>query len=120
MSIRISQLAAISAIVFVAAMASPARAMDVSFADETVIRLGQAIVDGQYGHRRLLLEGLSGDSIDNINAAIRLQRLKIAFLAIAPDGKWAVVGHLEDSLREVLEMLARRRSITSPELAEEL
>ena len=33
MSIRISQLAAISAIVFVAAMASPARAMDVSFAD---------------------------------------------------------------------------------------
>lgn len=78
------------------------------------------LVNGQFGHRRLLLEGLTQDSVDNINAAIRLQRLKIAFLAIEPGGRWTVVGHLEDSLREVLEMLAKRSSITSSELAEEL
>ncbi len=97
----------------------PGQVMDVSFADETIIRLGQAIVAGQYGRRRLLLEGLTQDSIDNINAAIRLQRLKLAFLAIAPEGQWEVVGHLEDSLREALEMLAKRPSLTAPELAEE-
>src|SRR5690606_29674489 len=81
--------------------------------------LGQAIVGGQYGRRRILLEGLTQDSIDNINAAIRLQRLKLAFLAIDSEGWWEVVGHLEESLREVLAMLAKRPSLTAPELADE-
>jgi hypothetical protein len=94
--------------------------MDVSFADEAVIRLGQAIVDGKYGRRRLLLAGLTQDSIDNINAAIRLQRLKLAFLSIAPRGQWQVVGHLEDNLQETLAMVAQRPSLTAPELANEL
>ncbi|MCB8988984.1 MAG: winged helix-turn-helix transcriptional regulator [Ardenticatenaceae bacterium] len=98
----------------------PNQIMDVSFADETIIRLGQAIVKGEYGRRRLLLSGLTQDSIDNINAAIRLQRLKLAFLAIGDEGLWEVVGHLEDSLREVLAMLAERPSLTAPELSEEL
>ncbi|MCL4872057.1 MAG: hypothetical protein KJ063_24110 [Anaerolineae bacterium] len=94
--------------------------MDVSFADETIIRLGQAIVDDKYGRRRLLLAGLTQDSIDNINAAIRLQRLKLAFLTIAPGGQWDVVGHLEENLQETLTMVAQRPSLTAPELAEEL
>lgn len=97
----------------------PGQVMDVSFADETIIRLGQAIVGGQFGRRRILLEGLTQDSIDNINAAIRLQRLKLAFLAIDSEGQWEVVGHLEESLREVLAMLAKRPSLTAPELADE-
>lgn len=97
----------------------PNQVMDVSFTDETIIRLGQEIVKGQYGRRRLLLEGLTQDSIDNINAAIRLQRLKLAFLAIMSEEQWQVVGHLEDSLQEVLEMLAKRASLTAPELAAE-
>ncbi|HRQ41844.1 MAG TPA: hypothetical protein PLD25_28305 [Chloroflexota bacterium] len=94
--------------------------MDVSFADETIIRLGQEIVDSKYGRRRLLLAGLTQDSIDNINAAIRLQRLKLAFLAITPGGQWEVVGHLEDNLHETLAMVAQRPTLTAPELAEEL
>ncbi|MBX3057642.1 MAG: winged helix-turn-helix transcriptional regulator, partial [Anaerolineae bacterium] len=72
------------------------------------------------GRRRLLLAGLTQDSIDNINAAIRLQRLKLAFLAISPGGQWQVVGHLEDNLQETLTMVAQRPSLTAPELAEEL
>jgi hypothetical protein len=85
--------------------------MDVSFADEAVIQLGQAIVDGKYGRRRLLLAGLTQGSVDNINAAIRLQRLKLDFLAIAPGGQWQVVGHLEDNLQETLTMVAQRPSL---------
>ncbi len=98
----------------------PNQIMDVSFADETVIRLGQAIVNGEYGRRRLLLAQLTQDSIDNINAAIRLQRLKLAFLAIGTGGQWELVGHLEESLQVVLTMLSKRQSLTAPELAEEL
>lgn len=97
----------------------PSQVMDVSFVDETIIRLGQEIVAGKHGNRRLLLQGLTQDSKDNIDAAIRLQRLKIAFLAISSDKTWEIVGHLEDSLREVLDMLAQRPSLTAPELAEE-
>lgn len=97
----------------------PSQVMDVSFVDETIIRLGQEIVAGKHGNRRLLLQGLTQDSKDNIDAAIRLQRLKIAFLAISSDKTWEIVGHLEDSLREVLDMLAQRPSFTAPELAEE-
>lgn len=97
----------------------PKQVMDVSFADETIIRLGQSIINGQYGRRRILLEGLTKDSIDNIEAAIRLQRLKLAFLAVNSQGQWEVVGHLEESLRETLEMVAKRPSLTAPELAEE-
>lgn len=97
----------------------PSQVMDVSFVDETIIRLGQEIVAGKHGNRRLLLQGLTQDSKDNIDAAIRLQRLKIAFLAISSDKNWEIVGHLEDSLREVLDMLAQRPSLTAPELAEE-
>lgn len=98
----------------------PNQIMDVSFTDETIIQLGQAIIDGKHGRRRLLLEGLTQDSIDNINAAIRLQRLRLAFLMITPERQWEVVGHLEDSLQEVLEMLGKRPSLTAPELADEL
>ena len=93
--------------------------MDVSFVDDTIIRLGQEIVEGQHGNRRILLKGLTQDSKDNIDAAIRLQRLKLAFLAISSNRQWEIVGHLEDSLREVLEMLGQRPSLTAPELAEE-
>ena len=85
--------------------------MDVSFVDETIIRLGQEIVAGKHGYRRLLLQGLTQDSKDNIDAAIRLQRLKIAFLAISSNQSWEIVGHLEDSLREALDMLAQRHSL---------
>ena len=97
----------------------PNQVMDVSFTDETIIRLGQEIIKGTYGRRRLLLEGLTQDSIDNIDAAIRMQRLKLAFLAIPREGSWQVIGHLEDSLREVLDMLAERPTLTAPELATE-
>lgn len=93
--------------------------MDVSFVDETIIRLGQEIVAGKHGYRRLLLQGLTQDSKDNIDAAIRLQRLKIAFSAISSNQTWEIVGHLEDSLREALDMLAQRHTLTAPELAEE-
>ncbi len=98
----------------------PNQIIDVSFADETIIQIGQAIVEGQYGRRRLLLDGLTQDSIDNINAAIRLQRLKLAFLAILSGRDWKIVGHLENSLREVLNLISSRPSLTAPELADEL
>ena len=63
----------------------PSQVMDVSFVDETIIRLGPEIVAGKPGNRRLLLQGLTQHSKDNIDAAIRPQPVNIAFLARPPD-----------------------------------
>lgn len=95
-----------------------AQLMDVSFADETIIRLGQEILAADFGQRCLLLKGLSADSIKNIEAALRLQRLKLAFLHVGPGRTWQIVGPLERSLKETVDIVARRVHLTAPELAD--
>lgn len=91
--------------------------MDASFADETIIRLGEELRDGRYGKRCLLLEGLTPDSITNIKAAIELDRTKVAFLVIEFDEAWEVIGSLAASLRETLNLVAEHGPITAPDLA---
>ena len=69
-----------------------AQLIDVSFADETIIRLGQELMAGQFGNVALLLPGLTEDSIKNIEAIISLRRLKLGFLAVEPEGAWKCIG----------------------------
>jgi hypothetical protein len=94
--------------------------IDGSFADETLIRLGQAIAANKFGQRRLILKGLTADSIDNIDKAIRAQKLKLAFILLSDSGAWEVIGHIERSLRQVLNILSTRDRLTAPGLAQEL
>jgi DNA-binding transcriptional ArsR family regulator len=94
--------------------------MDVSFADETIIRLGEEIAANKFDQRRLLLKGLTPDTLINIDRAIRGQKLRLAFIHITPSGQWEIIGHLEPSLQEVLELLAKRERLTAPELAQVL
>jgi len=79
--------------------------------------LGEELMEGEFGERCLLLEGLTEDSIHNIEAAIKLGDLKLAFLMVEPAGPWRVIGHLEPSLRETLDIVARRDHLTAPELS---
>jgi hypothetical protein len=99
---------------------SGSQLVDVSFTDETIIRLGQAIANNQFGQRRLLLKGLPPDAIVNITRAVDGQKLKLAFILLHDSGKWEIIGRVEPSLREVLEMLSTRDRLTAPELAQEL
>jgi hypothetical protein len=96
----------------------PQQLMDASFADESIVRLGEALADGQLGQRTLLLKGLTDDTIHNLNAVIQLRRLKLAFLSVDTAGAWSIVGQLEPSLYETLEIAAGRRRLTAPELSE--
>jgi hypothetical protein len=95
----------------------PNQVMDSSFADETVIRLGEEIIAGEFGERCIILEGLTDDSITNTNAAISLGRLKLALLAVEHNGAWQCIGQLEPSLRETLDIVAKRGRLTAPELS---
>jgi DNA-binding transcriptional ArsR family regulator len=94
--------------------------VDSSFADEAIIRLMEALMGGVLGDRTVLLTGLTEDSIHNVNAAIHLRNLKLALLIVEADGTWTLVGQLERSLRETLEMLAKSQTMTAPELSEQI
>lgn len=94
--------------------------MDVSFADETIIRLGKELLDNQHGQRGILLRGMTPDSIENIEAAIHFQRLRLAFLSIRIDDDWDVVGPLETALSSTLGLVQANGELTAPELADKL
>lgn len=94
--------------------------VDASFADESLMRLGEELVTEEFGDRAALLAGLTEDSIRNLEAIIRLQRAKLVFLLVEPGGGWRHVGPLEPSLFEAFELAARWRRITAPDLAREL
>jgi hypothetical protein len=98
----------------------PEQVVDASFADEFVIRLGEKLVGGEFGERAALLEGLTEDSIHNLEAVIRLRRAKLVFLLVDPEGGWRHAGPLEPSLSEALVLTASRGTITAPELARDL
>lgn len=91
--------------------------IDSSFADETLIHLGEEILDGEIKDRALLLQGLTEDSITNIESIISLRNLKLAFLVVEQNGQWRCIGHLDPSLKEVLQMLGDSASLTAPQLA---
>jgi len=98
----------------------PEQVVDASFADESLLRLGEGLVAGEFGERAALLEGLTEDSIRNLEAIIRLRRAKLVFLLVDPEGGWRHAGPLEPSLSEALMLMASRGKITAPELAREL
>lgn len=105
----------------------PDQLIDVSFADETILRLGKEILSGIFGEKAILLEGLSANSLDNIRAAIDLgnsqtrepdRRAKnLALLAFAARGSgWQVVGNLADNLLDTLNLVARRKGLDARQL----
>jgi hypothetical protein len=98
----------------------PGQVVDASFADESLIRLAEQLAAGEFGERATLLEGLTEDSVHNLEAVIRLRRAKLVFLRVDPDGLGDPIGPLEPSLAEALVLATRRRRITAPELAHEL
>lgn len=95
----------------------PRQILDASFADEAIVRLGEALIAGAHGDRCLLLEGLTKDSVTNLEAVIALRRLKLALLVVESDGSWRCIGHLERHLLATLEVAAAEGEMTAPALA---
>jgi len=95
--------------------------MDVSFADEVVIRLQEGLNKGEFGEGQgIILYGLGDDSIENLTAAVKLQKLKIAFMVIKQTGKWDCIGQIEQNLRKTLDLLFKQGRLTAPDLARHL
>lgn len=95
--------------------------MDVSFADEVVIRIQEGLNKDAFGEGQgIILYGLGDDSIENLTAAVKLQKLKIAFMVIKQTGQWDCIGQLEQNLRETLDLLFKQGQLTAPDLARQL
>jgi hypothetical protein len=94
--------------------------IDGSFADESVVRLGEELGKGKFGERGLLVAGLTEDSHHNLGSALRYQGSKLTIIAITNDGNWRLVGKLERSLKQTLDLVAQQGKMTAPELARQL
>jgi DNA-binding transcriptional ArsR family regulator len=95
---------------------SPSQLIDVSYADESLVRIGKEILSGDYGERCLLLKGLSDASVTNLNAAIIWRKLRLVFLAVEPTGQWKHIGQLGSHHLETLEFVAMKGSMTVGEV----
>jgi|ERR1051326_5288257 hypothetical protein len=93
--------------------------MDVSFADASLGRLGQEIVEGRMGERCLVLDGLMPDSLTNLEAMIASRPTKLAFLVTDMTTWYEVVGDVPDYLKKTLSLMAERGHMTAEELAKE-
>ena len=98
----------------------PEQLVDSSFADESIVRLGEQILKDMYGERSILLEGLTDDSIKNFRAVLRLRGIKLPFLAVGTTREWQVLGNLEDSLLETLRLVNQSRQLTAADMVSEL
>jgi hypothetical protein len=98
----------------------PAQLVDSSFADESVVRLGEEVKRGEHGERCVLLEGLTADSVKNFEGVLRLRGIKLPMLAVEATGGWRVLGGLEDSLIETLTLLHERGRLTASDLVSQL
>lgn len=92
--------------------------IDPSFADETILRLQKQFIGAADGKGTIIVRGLTQDSIHNLNAAIKYQNLKIPLLSMTSEKEWDIVGSLEQSLRETLDLVAKHARLTAPELAQ--
>jgi hypothetical protein len=94
----------------------PEQLVDSSFADESVVQLGEEILNNRYGQRCILLEGLTDDSIKNFRGVLKLRENKLPLLAVEGTGQWQVIGNLEDSLFETLKLIYQHGRLTASEL----
>lgn len=110
---------------------------DASFVDETLVKLGQKLVDGEFGEKGVALAGLNDGLRLTLSSTLLFRRedakkkkeeFNLVFLvfdceANAPDwsiSNWSIIGHLEQNLLEVLQLLARRESLSAADLVGEL
>ncbi len=89
--------------------------VDVSCADELVVKVLARLQAGELPDRFLILAGLKAQHRENIEAALSVGGKAVFAEA---DGAWTTLGELISSYREALEVVNRQGVITARELFE--
>jgi len=90
--------------------------IDYSCADEVVAKLVSRLLAGEYGEKYLLLAGLNDNQRENIEVA--LERKDLAVTAEMRDGRRTVLGTLNNYLKDTLDLVVKKKKLTSKDLAE--
>ena len=89
--------------------------IDYSCADEIIAKLVSRLLSGEYGDKSLLLTGLNDNQKENIEVA--LERKDLAVSVEMRDGKRAVLGELNNYLKDTLDFIARKKKATAKDLS---
>jgi hypothetical protein len=89
--------------------------IDYSCADEIIAKLVSRLLSGEYGDRYLLLAGLNENQEENIEVA--LERKSLAVVAERRDGKRAVLGELNNYLKDTLDFIMKKKKVSAKDLS---
>jgi hypothetical protein len=89
--------------------------IDYSCADEIIAKLVSRLLSGEYGDKYLLLIGLNENQEENIEVA--LERKSLAVVAERRDGKRAVLGELNNYLKDTLDFIMKKKKVSAKDLS---
>jgi len=92
--------------------------IDYSCADEVVAKLISRLLSGEYGDKYIILTGLNENQRENIEVA--LERKELAVMAQMKNGKKALLGNLNNYLKETLNLILKKGKISASDLSEYL
>ncbi len=92
--------------------------VDYSCADEIVAKLISRLLSGEYGDRYIVLTGLNENQKENIGVA--LERKDLAVMGAMKNKAKTLIGNLDNYLKQTLNLILDRGSITAKELSEAL
>jgi hypothetical protein len=93
------------------------RFMDVSCADEMVVRVLARLEAGEYPDRFITLSHIDVQHRENIEAALKIARKATL---VRQEESWEILGELVNSHRTALAKVMEMRSVTARELQQEL
>ncbi|MEW6571449.1 MAG: STAS-like domain-containing protein [Nitrospirota bacterium] len=92
--------------------------IDYSCADEVIAKLISRLLSGEYGDKYIILKGLNENQRENIEVA--LERKELAVMAEMEDGEKALIGSLNNYLKQTLTVILKRGEVTAKELSERM
>jgi len=90
--------------------------IDFSCADEVAAKFIARLNLKEYGDKYLFFSGLTPSQEENITAA--LEKKKLSLLSLKENGGWKLLGILNPYLKDTLDLVMARKSLTARELAD--
>ena len=90
--------------------------IDYSCADEIVAKLISRLLSGEYKDKYIMLTGLNDNQKENIEVA--LERKDLAVIAETRDGERALLGNLNNYLKETLSFIEEKKRITAKDFSD--
>ena len=88
--------------------------VDYSCADEFLAKLLTRLIAGEYGEKYVCLSNLNASQEENI--AVALEKKRLSALLANPDSTWKCLGILKPYLRQTLDLVMSRETVSAREL----